>query len=392
MFSSGPLRLVIILIFLVVLTLTQIEYKFKLPKPSPLRLAKLVTQLKWRLIEGGGIACYELGVLDNGTVVGLNRAEMAESLETLGTMLSALGGGKIKVARVVKFGGASGEETSDSGGDTSSSDAAPHLFESFEVEAIDQPAFFSSPLDDIYNPTSTPTSVLFPSLPHPGECANNPNPTPPPTPPTSVLFTAPTLAAVTNTPNHDRTPEERAMLKRVKRDARRARRESESDAAQGANSSPKTRRVPLSPHQSSRPSPHHQNHQPHDSGVSQPVKIKGVSTNRPKPKPNSPKQLSKSAPALNHIQPRKPTLPQENGEVRYVIEAVVSKRSGRTSGTGRRNERERPLSVSTSVEDVGVFQEDEDELDGQFFNDEEGGENEEEGEGWKYLNFDSLQL
>ncbi|KAM0748232.1 hypothetical protein T439DRAFT_76723 [Meredithblackwellia eburnea MCA 4105] len=73
-----------------------IEYKLRLNTPTPIRLAKLQTQLKWRLVEGGGMALYELGVLDDGTLVGLSFEDMTESLETLGKMLEGLGGGEIK--------------------------------------------------------------------------------------------------------------------------------------------------------------------------------------------------------------------------------------------------------------------------------------------------------
>jgi hypothetical protein len=44
-----------------------VEYKLKLLKPSPQRLVQLVTQLKYRLEEGGGEARYFIGVSDDGT-------------------------------------------------------------------------------------------------------------------------------------------------------------------------------------------------------------------------------------------------------------------------------------------------------------------------------------
>ena len=61
----------------------QIEYKLKLVNPTPMRLAKLITQLKWRTVEGGGIAIYELGVLDDGKLIGISRSEMKASLVSL---------------------------------------------------------------------------------------------------------------------------------------------------------------------------------------------------------------------------------------------------------------------------------------------------------------------
>ncbi|KAF7326637.1 GTP-binding protein 2 [Mycena venus] len=63
-----------------------VEYKLQLLSPSPARFARLVTQMKWRLLEGGGQAYYELGVADSGMLVGLPRAELEQSLETLDAM------------------------------------------------------------------------------------------------------------------------------------------------------------------------------------------------------------------------------------------------------------------------------------------------------------------
>ncbi|KAE8228554.1 hypothetical protein CF326_g6507 [Tilletia indica] len=54
-------------------------------------LNRLVTQLKWRLLQGGGTAIYEVGVLDDSVLVGLSRREMRASLDTLEAMASHLG-------------------------------------------------------------------------------------------------------------------------------------------------------------------------------------------------------------------------------------------------------------------------------------------------------------
>ncbi|PAA63060.1 hypothetical protein BOX15_Mlig020151g2 [Macrostomum lignano] len=67
-----------------------IEYKLKLVKPTTSRLEHLVTQLKWRLAEGQGQAVYELGVEDNGVVLGLTKMELNESLRTLDAMCRRL--------------------------------------------------------------------------------------------------------------------------------------------------------------------------------------------------------------------------------------------------------------------------------------------------------------
>ena len=53
-----------------------VEYKLRLLRPSPERFARLVTQLKWRLLAGSGQAYYELGVADSGALIGLSRADL----------------------------------------------------------------------------------------------------------------------------------------------------------------------------------------------------------------------------------------------------------------------------------------------------------------------------
>ncbi|KAG8757742.1 hypothetical protein FRC14_001571 [Serendipita sp. 396] len=68
-----------------------VEYKLILMNPSPERLQKLVTQMNWRLMEGGGQAYYQLGVADSGELVGLTRYEMEATLETLESMAGELG-------------------------------------------------------------------------------------------------------------------------------------------------------------------------------------------------------------------------------------------------------------------------------------------------------------
>lgn len=58
---------------------------------STSRFEHLVTQLKWRLAEGGGEALYELGVEDDGRLAGLPAEELSESIATLQRMASRLG-------------------------------------------------------------------------------------------------------------------------------------------------------------------------------------------------------------------------------------------------------------------------------------------------------------
>lgn len=77
-----------------------VEYKLKLLNPSPERFTRLVTQMKWRLLEGGGQAYYELGVADSGQLVGLPRKELEQSLETLEMMAGEIGASVIVVKEI----------------------------------------------------------------------------------------------------------------------------------------------------------------------------------------------------------------------------------------------------------------------------------------------------
>ncbi|XP_035387677.1 GTP-binding protein 2 isoform X2 [Electrophorus electricus] len=68
-----------------------IEYKLKLVNPTQYRFEHLATQMKWRLQEGRGEAVYQIGVEDNGLLVGLTEAEMRASLRTLHRMAEKVG-------------------------------------------------------------------------------------------------------------------------------------------------------------------------------------------------------------------------------------------------------------------------------------------------------------
>ncbi|XP_056135843.1 GTP-binding protein 2b [Lampris incognitus] len=68
-----------------------IEYKLKLVNPTQYRFEHLATQLKWRLQEGRGEAVYQIGVEDNGLLVGLTEADMKASLKTLHRMAEKVG-------------------------------------------------------------------------------------------------------------------------------------------------------------------------------------------------------------------------------------------------------------------------------------------------------------
>lgn len=76
------------------------EYKLQLLDPSSDRFARLVTQLKGRLLEGGGQAYYEIGVADSGALIGLPRDELERSLQTLDMMAGEIGASVIVVKEI----------------------------------------------------------------------------------------------------------------------------------------------------------------------------------------------------------------------------------------------------------------------------------------------------
>lgn len=67
-----------------------VEYKFRLVNPSEERLIELITQLNWRLNEGNNEALYEIGVSDDGTLLGLLPDDLEKSLATLTAMAAKL--------------------------------------------------------------------------------------------------------------------------------------------------------------------------------------------------------------------------------------------------------------------------------------------------------------
>ncbi|KAJ3122370.1 GTP binding protein [Nowakowskiella sp. JEL0407] len=68
-----------------------IEYKFKLITPDPSRIVHLSTQLAWRLTEGNGVCYYEIGVGDDGEIIGLDEFELTETLRNLKLMAEGVG-------------------------------------------------------------------------------------------------------------------------------------------------------------------------------------------------------------------------------------------------------------------------------------------------------------
>lgn len=67
-----------------------VEYKWSLVQPPPARFLELVTQMKYRLLEGSGECIYEIGVTDDGRARGLSPDALAASLSTLSRMAEEL--------------------------------------------------------------------------------------------------------------------------------------------------------------------------------------------------------------------------------------------------------------------------------------------------------------
>uniref|UniRef100_A0A671T990 GTP-binding protein 2-like n=1 Tax=Sinocyclocheilus anshuiensis TaxID=1608454 RepID=A0A671T990_9TELE len=65
--------------------------ELKLVNPTQCRFEHLATQMKWRLQEGRGEAVYQIGVEDNGLLVGLTEEDMKASLKTLRRMAEKVG-------------------------------------------------------------------------------------------------------------------------------------------------------------------------------------------------------------------------------------------------------------------------------------------------------------
>lgn len=67
-----------------------VEYKLKLYRTRGPRFEQLVTQLRFRLSEGNGVAWYYLGVMDNGHLLGLPPDELAATFASLQAMARAV--------------------------------------------------------------------------------------------------------------------------------------------------------------------------------------------------------------------------------------------------------------------------------------------------------------
>lgn len=61
-----------------------IEYKIAFIGMTLQKIQKYATQLKYRIIEGGGTALYMLGVKDNGNLIGIDINELEYTKSTMG--------------------------------------------------------------------------------------------------------------------------------------------------------------------------------------------------------------------------------------------------------------------------------------------------------------------
>jgi elongation factor 1-alpha len=67
-----------------------IEYKLKFINMTPEKISKYSTQLKFRVIEGGGNAVYFIGVRDNGTIIGLKKKNITYHKHIMNKMCSEI--------------------------------------------------------------------------------------------------------------------------------------------------------------------------------------------------------------------------------------------------------------------------------------------------------------
>ena len=79
-----------------------IEYKLKVIPDNVYRLDQLASQMKWRLLEGNGIAYYYLGINDDGKINGINIKDYNLSIQNLSKITKIIDA-KIKNTEEKKF-------------------------------------------------------------------------------------------------------------------------------------------------------------------------------------------------------------------------------------------------------------------------------------------------
>ncbi|RLG52197.1 MAG: elongation factor 1-alpha, partial [Thermoproteota archaeon] len=78
-----------------------VEYKLTLAGASERRIEELATQMEYRIREGGGEAFYEIGVSDEGELLGLPPQELEKTLEVLREVARRIGA-ELRVLREVE--------------------------------------------------------------------------------------------------------------------------------------------------------------------------------------------------------------------------------------------------------------------------------------------------
>ncbi len=78
-----------------------VEYKLYFGSPAAERLEKLATQMRYRLTQGGGEAFYELGVSDDGELIGVEENQLPRVMETFEKVVR-LAGVEWRLTRKVK--------------------------------------------------------------------------------------------------------------------------------------------------------------------------------------------------------------------------------------------------------------------------------------------------
>jgi len=79
-----------------------IEYKINFINMTSDKIKKYATQLKFRIIEGGGKAIYIIGVFDNGRVIGIKNQEVLACCDIMSKMCKEIDA-KLKSKKVINL-------------------------------------------------------------------------------------------------------------------------------------------------------------------------------------------------------------------------------------------------------------------------------------------------
>ncbi len=76
-----------------------VEYKAHMNRLVGVKRHRYISQIKYRIMEGEGVAYYVIGVRDDGKVIGLSRSNVERSLQTFMKLIYAL---NYRIAQVLK--------------------------------------------------------------------------------------------------------------------------------------------------------------------------------------------------------------------------------------------------------------------------------------------------